>query len=96
MGQSITIKIAEKTYSLKADSPRSEELIRRAAAKVNDLVSAYNTKFAGRPLADILAFWSLNLGISSISSSDEIAELLKEAGALKEETDAYLKNIEEK
>ena len=38
MAQSITIRIADRTYSLKVSSPEHEEVIRKAAGEINKKV----------------------------------------------------------
>jgi cell division protein ZapA (FtsZ GTPase activity inhibitor) len=95
MAQSITIKIAGKSYALKADTPQKEEWIRRAAAKVDELISAYESKFPGKNMTDILSFVALNQSMSFISCKEQLDGVSKEASALKKDTDDYLVKIEE-
>ena len=44
MEQRITIRIADKDYTLKAATPEQEELIRKAADSVNKKINAYGLK----------------------------------------------------
>ena len=48
MAQSITIRIADRTYSLKVSSPEHEEVIRKAAGEINRKVKLYLDKFPGK------------------------------------------------
>ena len=93
MEQRITIKIAEKEYTLKAATPDHEEIIRRAADSVNKKITAFSNKFPGRSLLDIISFVALNESITSVSLQKTIDSMGKEAESLKEATDSYLKNI---
>ena len=51
MAQSISIKIAERTYSLKVTSPDQEEVIRKAAEDINRKIALYQEKFPDKGLA---------------------------------------------
>lgn len=93
MDQRITIKIAEKEYTLKAATPEQEELIRKAAASVNKKLAAYANKFVSRPQSDLVAFVALNESIGSFTLQKKIESLNEEVSALQDATDSYLKNI---
>lgn len=93
-GQSITLRIAGKEYSLRAASPEMEQLMRLAADDINRMLAKYNEKFPDKSLEDKLAFVTLNETVSKISYQRKLASLCDEAKALKEDTDSYLKGIE--
>ncbi len=93
MEQRITIRIADKEYTLKAATPEQEELIRKAADSVNKKINAYASKFASRPMSDLVAFVALNESINSLSIQKKLESVGAEAASLKEATDSYLKNI---
>lgn len=93
MEQRITIRIADKDYTLKAATPEQEELIRKAADSVNKKINAYGGKFASRPLSDLVAFVALNESITSLALQKKLDSISAEAASLKDATDSYLKNI---
>ena len=93
MEQRITIKIAEKEYTLKAAGPEQEELIRKAADSVNKKINAYANKFANRPMSDLVAFVALNESITAFAIQKKLDSVSAEAASLQEATDSYLKNI---
>ena len=51
MAQSISIKIADRTYPLKVNSPEHEEVIRKAADDINKMVAKYQDRFPGKGMA---------------------------------------------
>ena len=44
MAQSINIKLADRNYPLKVNSPEQEEVIRKAADDINRMVAKYQEK----------------------------------------------------
>jgi len=95
-GQRIKIKIAEREYEIYAPSPESEELIRLAANTINSKINAYQLKYVGKSMVDILSFVALNESIGSISSQRKYNALLSELRALAGDTENYLKRQENK
>ena len=67
MEQKITIKIAERSYVLKASTPENEQLIRLAAEDVNKKLNAYMASFPGKSAEDILSFVALNECVSRLA-----------------------------
>ena len=67
MAQSINIKLADRTYPLKVNSPEHEEVIRKAADDINRMVAKYQEKFPGKGLVEILSFVALNTCMSNIT-----------------------------
>ncbi len=94
MEQKITIKIAGRTYSIKADSPDKEEMIRKAAAEVNRIFDEYITRYPGRGASDILAFVALNMEMGNISLRRELMKAQRETRELDHEIEAYLKKTD--
>ena len=92
--QSINIKIAGKTYPIKASSPEMEQYMRMASETINQKLAAYDAKFAGRELVDKLAFVTLNETISRITLQKKIANLEEQIKKLAAETSTYLENID--
>ena len=93
-GQSITLKIAGKEYSLKAQSPEDEQLMRLAAGDVNSMLSYYNANYPNQEDMDKLAFVTLTQAMSKIREHRSAARLASELDALDDKLGAYLAGIE--
>ena len=93
-GQNITLKIAGKEFALKASSPEMERAMRLSAEQINASLAKYDQKFPGKPLEDKLIFVCLNETVGKILMQNRVSALSVEVNSLKEETDAYLKDIE--
>ena len=96
MEQRVVIKISGKEFSLKANSPEMEQMMRVAAEQINQMLTDYNARYPDRPLADKLAFVALNQAVFKISYERRLETFDKEVKEMTAETDKYLKSIEEK
>ncbi len=96
MAQNITIKIADRPYSLKVNSPEQEELIRKAADELNRKVRAYQDKLPGKGTVELLSFAALNVCMANISLKDQLSEHAREEEVLARELEGYLENIDKK
>ncbi len=94
MAQNISIKIADRPYSLKAASPEQEELIRKAADELNRRVRAYQDKLPGKGAVELLSFAALNVCMANISLKEQLNERAMEETALAKEIEGYLENID--
>ena len=94
MAQSISIKIADRPYSLKVTSPEQEELIRKAAEEVNRKISAYQDRMPGKGMVELLSFAALNVCMSNLSLQDQLKQLALEEKNLADELEGYLENID--
>ncbi len=94
MAQSITIKIADRPYSLKVTSPEQEELIRKAADEVNRKLSAYQDRMPGKGMVELLSFAALNVCMANLSLQDQLKEIAREEKSLADELEGYLENID--
>lgn len=94
MAQSINIKIAERTYLLKANSPEHEELIRKAADDINRKIGFYQDKFPGKSMVEILSFVALNVCMASIGLQNQAKEMNEAEANLAKELEGYLENID--
>ena len=95
MDQRITIKIAGKDFVLKASSPESEELIRLAAIEIGKKLTAYQAKFTGRELSDILCFVALNEAITTLSLQRKLDGAAAEVDELSAHLGSYLSDQED-
>ncbi len=96
MEQSITLKIAGKDYSLKANSPEMEQLMRVAAEAINKKVAAYDVKFPDKTPADKLAFVALSETVGRLSYQKKLSSANEEAARMLRETSSYLDSIDKK
>ena len=94
MAQSITIKIADRPYSLKVTSPEQEELIGKAADEVNRKISAYQDRMPGKGMVELLSFAALNVCMANLSLQDQLKEIAREEKSLADELEGYLENID--
>ena len=94
MAQSITIKIADRPYSLKVTSTEQEELIRKAADEVNRKISAYQDRMPGKGMVELLSFAALNVCMANLSLQDQLKEIAREEKSLADELEGYLENID--
>ena len=94
MAQSINIKIADRSYPLKVNSPEHEEVIRKAADDINRMVTKYQERYPGKGMIEILSFVALNTCMSNITLNKQIKETAVEEAMLAKELEGYLENID--
>ena len=94
MAQNISIKIADRPYSLKVSSPEQEEIIRKAADEVNRKVHAYQDKLPGKGTIELLSFAALNVCMTNIGLQEQLKDMVKEEKSLADELESYLENID--
>ncbi len=92
--QNITIKIADRPYSLKVNSPEQEEVIRKAAEELNRKIRAYQDKLPGKGTVELLSFAALNVCMANISLKEQLNEQAEEETALARELEGYLVKID--
>lgn len=94
MDQSITVKIGDKEFPLKAQTPEVEQMMRLAAEDVNARLAKYSQMYADKTLEDKLALVCLNEAINMLSFKRRIGAINEEVEALRAQTDSYLSKIE--
>ena len=94
MAQSINIKIADRNYPLKVNSPEHEEVIRKAADDINKMVAKYQDRFPGKGMIEILSFVALNVCMSNITLQKQAQAMEEEGAALARELESYLENTD--
>lgn len=90
----ITIKVAGRSYGLKASTPKHEEVIRKAAQTISAKIAGYQKLFPNNSELDVLTFVALNECITSLNKDMQIAEMQDEAKAFGADLAAYVENIE--
>ena len=93
MDQRISIRIAEREYDLKSNSPEEEERIRKSAMQLNRMIDSYQRSYAGRDMIDILSFVALNQGMSNVMLMQRIENIEHECNELQAGIEGYLDNI---
>ena len=77
----INIVIAGRTYPLSVNTTQEEEGMRKAAAKINELISRYEQNYAVSDKQDVLAMCALQfaskLEITSITTASTNTEALE-------------------
>ena len=94
MAQKITIKIADRPYTLSVNSEEHEELIRKAADDINRKVGQYLEKFPNRSTVELLSFVALNVSMANFTLVKQMKEMKDEEEGLAKKLEGYLKNIE--
>ena len=94
MAQSIKIFIAERPYTITALSAEHEEIIRRAAAEINQKISMHQEKFPTKGMVEILSLLALNSSIAHILSLQKIEAMNNAEKTLANELERYLENID--
>jgi len=90
MDRKITVRISGREYCLRASSPESEEVIRKAVSIINQKILNYQKNFAGKSELDLLTFVALNECISNVKSTMKLEAEQDEAKKLSASLDAYL------
>ena len=92
----IRINIAGRVYPLNVKIEDEEEGMRKAAKKINDLVSKYEKNYAVSDKQDVLAMCALQFAslieIKAINNEDEIIEATKKIEDLNAMLDEHLNN----
>jgi cell division protein ZapA (FtsZ GTPase activity inhibitor) len=85
----ISIHIAGRAYKLTVDSEAEEEMVRKAAAHINEKVKVYSENFSFKDHQDLLAMVCLEIASKSISNQrldgkqkDTLIESLEEINNL--------------
>ena len=93
MDQKISIKIADRTFSLTASSPEQEEVIRLAADAINRRLDNYSRKNPGKTLVELMSMVALNECACRISFQRDIDARKAEAEQLGKDMANYLAQI---
>ena len=90
----IKITIADRVYPLSINSEVEEEGMRKAANKINELVSKFEKNYAVNDKQDVLAMCALQFAsqveIQNISKKADATEVIKTIDALHQKIDMHL------
>ena len=90
----INLVIGGRTYPLSVKSTKEEEGMRKAATKINQLISMYEQNYAVNDKQDVLAMCALQfaskLEITSIESTDVNKEAFNKINELTKMLDKHL------
>ena len=96
MGESLKIKVtvAGRVYPLRVKNANEEEGMRKAATKINDLVSNYEQNYAVSDKQDVLAMCALQFAslieVNSINEKEDLSEALEKMNKLNVLIDKHL------
>ena len=68
----INIVIADKSYKLTV-ARTDEEMVRKAAAMINDRIKAYSAHYAFKDIQDLLSMTALQFATSTVKYETELA-----------------------
>jgi cell division protein ZapA (FtsZ GTPase activity inhibitor) len=94
MAQSINVIIADRSYPLQVKSPEHEEMIRKAAADINQRVKYYLEKFPTKGMVEVLTLVALNIGIQNCGLQKQVDSAIEDEVILLKELEAYLEKAD--
>ncbi len=90
----IKIVIAGRTYPLSVSDTKEEEGMRKAAAKINDLINRFEQNYAVSDKQDVLAMCALQfaskLEISSLTKDSDQSQMLEKINELTKLVSSHL------
>ena len=93
MAQDITLKVAGKPYRLSAATPEMEQLMRRAAQDVTDMMTRFDARFPESSPEDKLVFVAIQEAAGKLSAQKKMSCLVEEVQALEGDVAAYLEGL---
>lgn len=90
MGQRVVLKIAGKEYELEAASPEMEQMMRIAAADVNEMLQKFDTRYPDATMIDKFAFVAVQEAIGKFYAKKKFDVVKSEMGSLQDELESYL------
>ena len=85
----INIVIADKSYKLTV-ARTDEEMVRKAAAMINDRIKSYSTHYAFKDIQDLLSMTALQFATSTVKYESELAYRDQDMGRKLNELNALL------
>lgn len=90
MGQKISVKIGERSFSLTAASEQQEQAIRMAADIVTQRYDNYVRQWPGKSPAELMAMVALNESIARVTVQMEGRRTQEEVSKLNKDLEQYL------
>lgn len=91
---SIKVLIADRPYHLTIDR-KDEEIIRKAAKTINNLLKKYSDNYAFKDKQDLLAMVALNFTTSALSYEEEVGNYTEDILEKLKQIDKLLKDQED-
>lgn len=88
----IKVKIADRVYPQKVSEDK-EAAIRKAARKVDDIISEYSRKYRDVSPLDIATVVALNAAIESEKLSEKLQQMEKELAQLSADLQKYVDSL---
>ena len=85
----INIVIADKSYKLTV-SRADEEMVRKAAAMINERIKSYSTHYAFKDMQDLLSMTALQFATSTVKYESELTYRDQDLGQKLNELNALL------
>ena len=85
----INIVIADKSYKLTV-SKADEEMVRKAAAMINDRIKSYSAHYAFKDMQDLLSMTALQFATSAVKYEQELTYRDQDMGQKLNELNALL------
>lgn len=92
--QRIVVKIGGYPYKLIAKSPEHEELIRKAADKINDSINEYTRNYPDKSMREMISLTAINICIGEMIAKQKVNQLEKDLDRFDNEITSYLENID--
>lgn len=90
----IKVTIAGRVYPIKVNNEKEEEGMRKAAKKINDLVTKFEKNYSVSDKQDVLAMCALQFAslveINALSKDEDITEVSEKLNKLSELLDVHL------
>ncbi len=90
MGQKISVKIVDRTFSLTAASPEQERVFRMAADSVTRRYQDLAQRFVGKQPVELMAMVALNESIGRIDAQSESRQAREDVSVISKELGQYL------
>ena len=90
MGQKISVKIVDRTFSLTAASPEQERVFRMAADSVTRRYQDLAQRFVGKQPVELMAMVALNESIGRIDAQSESRQAREDVSTISKELGQYL------
>lgn len=90
--QKISLKIYLRNFETTVSSPEEEQLTRRAASQLNEIITEYNSLYPDRDIIDKLIFIALQQSVKKLFLEKEIAKIDYEQSQMASQISEYLKD----
>lgn len=94
MGQKVKLIINGREFMVNAQSAEDEQFLRETADEMSQYIEAYQNRYPGKQLSDILTFCSLNAFLRAKKYQRLLNDIDEDCKDLHSRTTAYLDSLE--